>query len=112
MNCKPGDIVQVIRSEFGNEGRIGRVMARATVPAGRLHGVTIYPTDDWLVEGRFQTADENVMSVGGTPVARWVTGHREIAVCPFPDSWLRPLRDSDGRDETLTWAGKPEAVSA
>lgn len=29
-----------------------------------------------------------------------------------PDEWLRPLRDSDGEDETLTWAGKPEGVTA
>lgn len=112
MNCKLGDIVQVIRSEVGNEGRIGRVIARATVPAGRLHGATVYPDDDWLVEGRFQAADENVMRLSGTTIARWDTGHREVAVCPFPDSWLRPIRDSDGADETLTWAGKPQPVTA
>lgn len=26
----------------------------------------------------------------------------------FPDSLLRPIRPSDGEDETLTWAGKPQ----
>lgn len=30
-------------------------------------------------------------------------GHSGVA-----DKHLRPLRDSDGEDETLTWAGKPE----
>lgn len=28
------------------------------------------------------------------------------------DKHLRPIRDSDGEDETLTWAGKPEGVAA
>ncbi|MDI4633310.1 hypothetical protein J7U46_09650 [Pelomonas sp. V22] len=30
----------------------------------------------------------------------------------WPDSTLLPIRDNDGEDETLTWAGKPEAVPA
>ena len=29
-----------------------------------------------------------------------------------PDSFLRPIRDNPGDDETLTWAGKPEHVAA
>jgi hypothetical protein len=28
------------------------------------------------------------------------------------DSALRPIRDNDGADETLAWAGKPEKVAA
>ncbi|AXF52864.1 MAG: hypothetical protein [Bacteriophage sp.] len=28
------------------------------------------------------------------------------------DEHLRPIRDQDGEDETLTWAGKPEEVTA
>lgn len=31
-------------------------------------------------------------------------------ICLAHDSKLRPLRDSDGEDETFTWAGKPEEV--
>lgn len=26
----------------------------------------------------------------------------------YPPDWLRPLLDSDGADESLTWAGKPQ----
>lgn len=28
----------------------------------------------------------------------------------YPDKWLRPIRDQDGEDETLTWAGKPQSI--
>lgn len=28
------------------------------------------------------------------------------------DSSLRPIRDNDGEDETITWAGKPQQVIA
>lgn len=30
----------------------------------------------------------------------------------YRDRELRPIRDSDREDETLTWAGKPEEVTA
>lgn len=28
------------------------------------------------------------------------------------DKYLRPIRDNDGADETMAWAGKPEQVPA
>lgn len=34
---------------------------------------------------------------------------QEVHVC---DEHLRPIRDQDGEDETLSWAGKPEQVTA
>lgn len=30
--------------------------------------------------------------------------------CVYADAALRPIRDQDGEDETLTWAGKPSDI--
>lgn len=40
------------------------------------------------------------------------TKHAPFSYCALRDSNLRPIRDQDGEDETLTWAGKPEQVTA
>ena len=42
----------------------------------------------------------------------WVTEPELQPGAAVYDGCLRPIRDSDGEDETLTWAGKPEAVPA
>ncbi len=80
MKCKLGDRVMVIKSEAGNEGRVG-VITAAAIPERSL-----FPGDDWLVVGRFATRS----SLGFVYEANVVT---------FPDSWLMPLRD-DGLPES------------
>ena len=73
----------------------------------------VYLSDDWIVAGRFTTADEHILSIDGVDVARWEGGRRhEVELLPFPDAWLRPIRPGDGADETLAWAGKPQPVTA
>lgn len=42
----------------------------------------------------------------GWHVNRSIGGQTEVA-----DFRLRPIRDNDGEDETLTWAGKPETAA-
>ncbi len=42
----------------------------------------------------------------------WLDGARTIRQCWLYDSWLRPIRPTDGEDETLQWAGKPNEVTA
>lgn len=112
MNCRPGDIVMVVRSEIGNEGRIGRIVARATPGAKLPNDVFVYRGDDWIVEGRFNTADENIMSIGGVDVARWDSDHHEVSLLPFPDAWLRPIRGDGLGDETPTDVEQPQTVEA
>ena len=88
MNCKQGDLAVIVRSRAGNEGKIVRCV--------RFLGPVNYTirkyVDSWEI-------DPPVMSFLGT---------LENA---FPDDQLRPIRPSEGQDETLTWAGKPEGVT-
>ena len=54
--------------------------------------------------------------LSGITVARASNGKRTRVppgtVVPFPSSILRPLRDSDGTDETFSWAGMPRPASS
>lgn len=87
MNCKPGDLAIAIRSGNGNEGKVMTCI--------RYVGeVPFFIGDDY-----WQT-DTPLMSRFGD------------FNCFYRDSWLRPIRDNDGDDETLTWVGKPNEVTA
>ena len=108
MNCKPGDLVVVVRSEVGNDGRFGVIVG----PANSSCGLQVYQGDDWVVSGRFITADEMTLSYRGTEICSFETNRHEVDLLPFPDKNLKPIRDNNGEDETLTWAGKPEGVKA
>ena len=93
MNCKPGDLAIVVRARVpANLGRIIRVIvfnpnARFVNRPGVFGG--------WEYEGEELIPSE--------------PGYRCRAV---RDECLRPLRNQDGADETLQWAGKPEGVTA
>ncbi len=82
MNCRPGELAFVVGGNF-HEHR-GRVVS------------VVRPSpvwaDSWVTNPVLRAPD-------GVPV-------------DYLDSHLRPIRDNDGEDETLTWAGKPEAVPA
>ena len=88
MNCKPGDLAIVVKSMCGNEGKV--------VECKRLLGAVEF------ADGEVRVSWELTQKL---PVGR----HRHNI---FPDAWLRPIRPSDGTDETLIWAGKPEGVTA
>ena len=93
MNCKQGDLAVIVRSVSRNEGRIVRCL--------RLHSSEMFDLDDkfinsgprgprWVIEGNIKS----------------IEGKRLFSVA---DAQLRPLRDSDGEDEMLRFAGKPAA---
>ena len=109
MRCKLNDLVMVVRSELDNAGRIGRIVGRATPGTRMPWGGRAQHGDDWLVEGRFTVADEFFLSCGEHHLATWDGNHRQESLISMPDSWLRPIRDGGGTDETLAWAGKPLA---
>lgn len=97
MNCKPGDLAVVIKSVTGaNLGRIVRCVE--LLPAARVEfpdGIHVMPA--WRL---------------GERVQGWRADPRGALA---PDTWLRPICDNDGADETLTWVGlpaKPEQVAA
>lgn len=93
LNCKPGDLAYITKSGSPNLGKIVTVIEKFD---GRLSSTgRAYERVEnaWIVEG------------GGLVIPGKLT--------PVPwhmvqDKYLRPIRDSDGEDETLTWAGKPE----
>lgn len=89
MNCKKGDLAIVVRSVAGNEGKIVRCV-------------------EFLGDSLF---------VGGKTYAAWSIDRKLPGILGgmidrAPDAWLRPIRDNDQEDETLTWAGKPEKATA
>lgn len=87
MNCKQGDLAVIVRSMAGNEGKI--VRCDRLIPGGE--DITGLPTE-----------------FGGV---RWVIGIPMMGtigpIYSVADSCLRPLRDSDGEDEVLRYAGRP-----
>jgi hypothetical protein len=93
MNCKPGELAVVVRGSIG----LG-----AVIRCIRLLG-TFAPFEPIKVAGRGWHC-----SVSGGQV--WEVEHPLFATAS--DSCLRPIRDNDGDDETLAWAGKPEKVTA
>jgi hypothetical protein len=93
MNCKPGDLAVVVKSYAGNEGKIVRVLQlnkkqQLFGPNGLEYGIV------WEID---------------PPLIGW--GGVKLTKAMF-DYQLRPIRDNDGEDETLTWAGKPESINA
>jgi hypothetical protein len=85
MNCKPGDLAIIVRARYKrNLGAIVRVIDCAETK--------------WL-DGKIGPG----WSFDG-PV---LIGTFGFVVNRIEDENLRPLRDSDGQDETLAWAGLP-----
>lgn len=95
MNCKPGDLAVTVfapdntphKHASGNIGRIVEVL--------RYVGVHHFPAPDvWLCRSRTPLIDAR-----GTP---W---EGEVLI---RDANLRPIRDNNGEDETLTWKTVPQ----
>lgn len=95
MNCKQGDLAIVVRAcNVENIGRVARCMrvsigGDVTGPGYRFPSAVC-----WVVE---------------PPLSSWDGLGFAAAV---PDAFMRPIRDNDGEDETLTLAGKPQCVPA
>ena len=87
MNCKQGElgIVVAVRGVGDkNKGHIGKIVTAVE----RIHG------DQWITE-------PVLLDLDGT--SSWIS---------LDDSELRPIRDSDGEDETLQWAPVPTKETA
>ena len=92
MNCKKGDLAVVVRSKFGNLGRIVQCLRLATKEDHEAYNVFFDNDPTWILD---------------VPV------NCSFSTAPLiTDKQLRPLRDSNGEDEMLRIAGKPERVSA
>jgi hypothetical protein len=87
MNCKQGDLAVIVKSTCGNEGRILTCVRLATMAELAAEGLAWWGAA-WLVDATLRDT--------------WGVGVRF-----YPDSRLRPLRDSDGEDEVLRLVGRP-----
>jgi hypothetical protein len=92
----------VVRAEppFKNlQGRIVRVVSHHITSLGRV-AWTIEKQERFVLTENVRGRDGRLFRAGEN---RWLS--------EFPDEWLRPIRGEDGDDESLTWAGKPEAAA-
>ena len=95
MHCKVGDLAIVVNDHESpeNNGALLRIYAKA------LPGQWPIPAD-WMCE----------------PLSCfWFDGRSMFpgrGVLAYRDCELRPLRDGDGEDQTLIWAGFPKSLQA
>ncbi len=83
MNCKQGDLAVIARAYFDHDMKyLGRVIVCAELVTGS----------------------------GGVPC--WIPETKLLGVKWVADRCLKPIRDSDGTDETLSWIDVPSEVTA
>lgn len=92
MNCKQGDLAIFVKSKYGNIGRIVTCIRLATKADFIRFSAEDPQEPAWLVDIYLHG------SIHDIPLAR--------------DGNLRPIRDSDGQDETLTWQPVPKKEKA
>lgn len=91
MNCRPGDLALTLRD--GTWIPAGCIVKCIEFHPFAVHALTGAVYDRvWLIEWNGAQKHEDGIPYGA------------------PDSWLRPLRDNPGEDETLSWAGLPKKV--
>jgi hypothetical protein len=88
MNCKKGDLAVYVSSQCGNEGKIVRIIKFI----GQPDEGCVSANDVWRIDHEVQ----------------WKWNRMACA----RDANLRPIRDSDGQDETLTWKTVPSKETA
>jgi hypothetical protein len=103
MNCKPGDLAVIVRSQFRADliGLFVEVLHAAPMntdfdlPNGQAHSP--------LIDGRFRWVCKFMQPVK----APHGLGSIQTVYAPIPDECLRPIRDQPGEDETIRIAGLP-----
>lgn len=99
MNCKPGDLAIIVR--VMNEENLGEV-----VEVIRLASMDRHVLAENGITYDFGVSTRWVIRSAGRPLKHsvgWPDSEWHIA----RDCNLRPIRPTDGEDETLQWAGKP-----
>ncbi len=93
VNCKQGDLAVIVKSFAGNEGKIVRCV-RLLLNVKQINPeMGIHYSPAWEIESE-------------------VTGYLGDVHSVVGDFQLRPIRDSDGQDETLTWQPVPTKETA
>lgn len=99
MNCKPGDIARIIHLAHAPEleGRLVEVL-RAAEQHETMHLRRFGPA--WIVKSLCRLPADCTEPSGRRYRVNLPAGE-ELAA---PDAWLRPIRPTEGEDETLSWA--------
>jgi hypothetical protein len=93
-NCKAGDLAVFIKSYAGNEGKIVTCLRIATTQKLITDKYTFFDGPVWVLDQEVNIADIDTGEI--------------IDKLPYGlDSYLRPIRDTEGEDEMLSIAGKP-----
>lgn len=108
-NCRAGDIAVITRNPTGRNDVAGSIVEVISVapkekfllPNGDLNSAVQTDSLRWVC--RFRNKVEVMNTIRGAILVEYATVF---------DKYLRPIRPSEGEDETLTWAGKPEKVTA
>lgn len=88
MNCKQGDLAIVVKSYGGHEGAIVRCVRISEYKSFYRPDGKIVNFDAWELDRKFMGWDGGMTNI-------------------CPDEYLRPIRPSEGADETLTWKAVP-----
>ena len=98
LRCRPGDLCRVVDMPPQLSALNDRFVKLADLPP-TLEGV------DWT----WQLAEpvEACLLGNARQAGRMFYIGETVVVERMQDKFLRPIRDSDGDDETLIWAGKP-----
>ena len=86
MNCRPGQIARIVRSDAGNEGRIVSVLRAPTTGDELLPVADLFVTPAWVVMPL-----QPLRSIGRC--SNDVRLSMEAVI--FPDAWLMPIGDQD-----------------
>ncbi len=106
MNCKPGDLAVCVSKRDEFFGSLWFVLRRAPMkpfrlPNGQKHAAA--GPDEWVIESASGSVYPARTDTGCYLMTRYGVGQ---------DRLLRPIRDNDGEDETLTWKAVPKAREA
>lgn len=103
MNCKPGDIARIVHPKA-----YGKLVS---VLYAEPHGSFILP--DGMPARKSSIGPGWVCKMLGAPIeAPTDVGTRLAMYGGIRDVWLRPIRPSEGQDETLTWKEVPHKERA
>jgi hypothetical protein len=95
LNCKPGDMAFIVGSDFEQDGLIVTCLRRLC-PGDVVDGIRFWsPGTVWVIDRKIKYWSADI-------------GEQEAHICP--DENLRPIRPTDGQDETLQWAGLPQPI--
>lgn len=94
LRCKQGDIAIIVKSDYPeNLGKI--VTCEEYVGTPSVHN---YVGRTWATPHQYWKIDQSILVSS------------DLIYLPYiQDSQLRPLRDSEGQDETLMWKPVPKS---